>query len=48
MLKRISFYLEENDYDKLKELADDMTVLRGIDTSVNDLAKSYVIKTING
>ena len=48
MLKRISFYLEESDYDKLKELADDMTVLRGIDTSVNDLAKSYVIKTING
>lgn len=48
MQKRVSFYLNEDDYDKLKELADDMTILRGIDTSVNDLAKSYVIKTING
>ena len=44
---RISFYFDENEYKKIKELADDMTILRGIKTSVNDIAKSYVLKVMN-
>lgn len=43
---RVSFYLEMNDYNKLKELADTMTIERGIKTSVHNLAKSYVLKVL--
>ena len=44
---RISFYLDDNEYAKIVKLAEDMTLLRGIKTSVNDIAKSYVLKNIN-
>lgn len=44
---RVSFYLDENEYKRITELAENMTILRGIKTSVNDIAKSYVLKVMN-
>lgn len=43
---RVSFYLELDDFNKLKDLADTMTIERGIKTSVHNLAKSYVLKAL--
>lgn len=44
---RISFYLTDSEYEQISKLADDMTILRGIKTSVNDIAKSYVLRVMN-
>ena len=43
---RISFYVSESEYNELKERADTMTIERGIKTSIHEIAKSYVLKTI--
>ena len=43
---RVSFYVDEQTYNKLKSKADDMTVSRGIPTKVSDMAKKYVVDAL--